>query len=151
MQDFTKVIFPSYREHPIFCKIVFNGGRLSITGVVGPSIGGHCKGSCGQIVDEVERGCPQLGFESGVLERFCAIWREWHLNDMRAGNASQRAFLRGRRYKDYSEACELLAEVGLLVESGYRYGTAWLREEVPLEVVEFLRSLPDSPVVPAWV
>lgn len=34
---------------------------------------------------------------------------------------------------------------------GYKYGSAWLREEVPAEVVEFLRSLPESELVPAWV
>jgi hypothetical protein len=34
---------------------------------------------------------------------------------------------------------------------GYKYGSAWLREEVPGDVLEFLASLPESDKVPAWV
>lgn len=34
---------------------------------------------------------------------------------------------------------------------GYKYGSTWLKEEVPAEVLEYLRSLPDTTVTPAWV
>lgn len=34
---------------------------------------------------------------------------------------------------------------------GYKYGTAWLREDVPEEVLEWLKSLPETTVKPAWV
>lgn len=34
---------------------------------------------------------------------------------------------------------------------GYKYGSAWLKEEVPAEVLVFLASLPDSPVTAPWV
>jgi hypothetical protein len=34
---------------------------------------------------------------------------------------------------------------------GYRYGTEWKREEVPADVLAFLRSLPDADMTPAWV
>jgi hypothetical protein len=34
---------------------------------------------------------------------------------------------------------------------GYKFGTKWLREEVPQEVIEFLQSLPDTDTKPAWV
>lgn len=34
---------------------------------------------------------------------------------------------------------------------GYKYGSAWKREEVPAEVIEFLQSLPDADKTPAWV
>jgi len=33
---------------------------------------------------------------------------------------------------------------------GYKYGTNWLREELPKEVVEFLVALPDTDIQPAW-
>jgi hypothetical protein len=36
-------------------------------------------------------------------------------------------------------------------QCGFCYGTAWLREEVPDAVLEFLVGLPDSTVTPAWV
>ena len=34
---------------------------------------------------------------------------------------------------------------------GYKYGTSWKKEDVPEDVVEWLFSLPDSEVKPAWV
>ena len=34
---------------------------------------------------------------------------------------------------------------------GYKYGSAWLKEDVPEDVLEFLRGLPDTKVRPAWV
>lgn len=34
---------------------------------------------------------------------------------------------------------------------GYKYGTAWLTEEVPQEVIDWLFALPDTNVSPAWV
>lgn len=34
---------------------------------------------------------------------------------------------------------------------GYKYGTSWLKEEVPPEVIAWLFDLPDAEVKPAWV
>lgn len=36
-------------------------------------------------------------------------------------------------------------------ECGYRYGTEWLREEVPEDILEWLSGLPESKVEPAWI
>lgn len=36
-------------------------------------------------------------------------------------------------------------------ECGYKYGSAWLKEEVPAAVLEELRSFPESELTPAWV
>jgi len=36
-------------------------------------------------------------------------------------------------------------------ECGYKYGTAWKSEEVPQSVIDFLFSLPDTDMRPAWV
>lgn len=33
---------------------------------------------------------------------------------------------------------------------GYKYGTAWQREEVPQDVIDWLFALPDTPIQPAW-
>ena len=52
----------------------------------------------------------------------------------------------------------MLEERGLLVDESfihngnpYKYGTAWLKEELPDSVVSFLASLPDAEKKPAWV
>lgn len=34
---------------------------------------------------------------------------------------------------------------------GYKFGTAWLKEEVPQDVLQFLASLPETDKTPAWV
>ena len=41
-----------------FCKIEFDGTRLSITGVIGPMPSGNCRGSAGQCVDAIREGRP---------------------------------------------------------------------------------------------
>ncbi len=44
---------------------------------------------------------------------------------------------------------------GLLTKAcptcGYKYGTEWKTREVPAEVLEFLKGLPDTDKTPAWV
>ena len=34
---------------------------------------------------------------------------------------------------------------------GYKFGTKWLREEVPQEIIDWLFALPDAEVAPAWI
>ncbi len=34
---------------------------------------------------------------------------------------------------------------------GYKYGSAWLKREVPEEVLEWLANLPDADIKPCWV
>jgi hypothetical protein len=34
---------------------------------------------------------------------------------------------------------------------GYKYGSAWLFEEVPSDVLAWLAALPDTRIIPAWV
>ena len=47
------------------------------------------------------------------------------------------------------------SELGLLCKPcpvcGYKYGTSWLREEVPQDVLDWLFALPDTERQPAWV
>lgn len=46
-------------------------------------------------------------------------------------------------------------ELGLLGKPcpvcGYEYGTKWLKEEVPQEVIDFLFNLPETKITPAWI
>ena len=93
MKNFKKIINPctnkeyTYRNKKrtvnSFCKIEYQDGKLSITGVIGPQSNGDCWGSCGQCVDEIRKGVPTKEWTSEMLQKFCDIWDEWHLNDMR--------------------------------------------------------------------
>ncbi len=70
-----------------YCKIELRQDgekqELSISGVVGPMPNGYCKGSCGQCVDEIRAGEPFGSWTPEMLEKFCTIWDNWHLNGMR--------------------------------------------------------------------
>ena len=65
-----------------FAKITYEDGKLSISGVIGPTGNGNCKGSCGQCVDEIRSGEPVAGWNREMIDKLCKIWDEWHLNDM---------------------------------------------------------------------
>jgi len=163
--------------YDMFCKITYKDGNLSISGVEGPLPSGGCKGSAGQIVmsgadallaDMVEYA-PQ--WDEGKARQFFALWDRWHLNDIRPECEHQRAL--GWTYNERHG--EFVSEPGEVYESsdgviivapdrlvwndhghacpvcGYRIGSAFLREEVPAQVVEWLRALPNTDKKPAWI
>lgn len=129
----------------VICFIKFDEGRLSITGVEGPKANGDCRGSCGQIVMSRDYYESEGWMIDGV-KKFFDVWERWHLNDMTAGDPEQEACLREYgKGLNYEAACKVLDSHGLLVHNGYKYGTKWLREEVPQEVLNYLESLPEYP------
>ena len=146
----------------IFVKVQWDGARLSITGVHGPRASGNAI-SCGQIVGDLG-GFSSLakGWTFGDVAKLRKVWDRWHLNDMRAGSPAQMEFLRANPVTDrrdyFSKASGALAAAGLNPDPNYlhngkpyEYGSAWLRDEVPADVLEFLRGLPDADKQPAWV
>jgi hypothetical protein len=148
------------RYYNVFIKIKFTNGKLSISGVEGPMSNGDCLGSCGQI-DMTLSNDNRLDWKFNnewndeMMTKLLEIWERWHLNDMKAGTPKQEAFIREwkkeNRY-DYTKACDALAKAGLLyVEHGYKYGSAWLTEEVPQNVIDWLFNLPNTEIEPAWV
>ncbi len=167
------------RKCDVFVKVEFtDDGRLSMTGVVGPRANGDSWGSCGQIHDELLKlEWRPDGWTAGMVSRLYDIWKLWHLNDMRAGCEHQRAAgwdkrpidpkkptsTYGRHFDGQKQdSWNLLGWVrrdehpkGLMCEPcpecGYKYGSAWLKEEVPFAVLEWLRDLPDTDKTPAWV
>jgi hypothetical protein len=168
-EPFIKVIHPcdcpvgpAERKHPVFCKIEFDGVRLSISGVIGPQQNGDAVGSSGQIDMGFAHRNPQhddkrcyspisvheLQFSQGWCAEkwldFLELWHLWHLNDLRAGCAHQRDL--GWELDGYdkhpSEPCPVC---------GYKYGTAWNTIEVPNSVIECLAGLPDTDQRPNWI
>lgn len=143
----------------LFCRVEWNGVRLSITGVEGPITGGNARGSCGQIIMvawDIVNYAP--GWDAAKVQQFREVWKRWHLNDMKAGSPAQTAFLREHPATGYAGACAMLTETGLNPDPAhivngkpYVYGSAWLTEAVPADVIEFLQSLPDADKRPAWV
>jgi len=99
-----------------------------------------------------------------ALLKILEIWERWHLNAMCAGTDRQREALKDCASKLYDKQCKHLEGRGLLVDDrrelppdtrgdawsagynigvdrrpvGYKYGTAWLVEELPQEVLREL-------------
>jgi hypothetical protein len=165
------------RRASIYCKAVYDkDGKLSVTGVIGPLPSGNSLGSCGQIDmefahrnlnDDDQRYVGELikpedisfakGWNREKWLDFLDVWHKYHLNDMKAGTPKQEEAIKKFRAENkisgwaYDKEREHLDKIGLLIDDGYVYGTAWLKESVPREVVAFLASLPDADKQPAWV
>ena len=88
---------------------------------------------------------PMPDFTQKDIIKIYSIWKRWHLNDMRAGTPRQERIIRRweKMHKyDYTEACKVLENHGLLYDDGYKYGSAWLFEEVPEMIIKWLFCLP---------
>lgn len=206
----------------VFCKVKYDGNRLSITGVEGPRPSGNCSGGAGQIAGNpwhISEYAP--GWSAELEKKFREVWLRWHLNDMRSGCVHQRelwdqgkrvevatyklkpeVLLAARKAEDrilsamkrketagYTDEELVLVNMplrttlppvdnkyyylvsketkavcnvyqtehpeGLLLKPcpvcGYEYGTAWLKEVVPMDVITFLLGLPSTDITPAWV
>lgn len=102
----------------------------------------------GQVSEYLINDKPAPGFTKDDVARLCHLWERWHLNDMRAGTPKQeeavRQWRKVNKNASYKDTCEMLESINLLVDNGYRYGSAWLKEEVPLDVLKWLFSLPGT-------
>ena len=135
--------------------VKYQDGRLSITGR-------HGRGSFGQVImsfkEYDKRGhvglndiCPKNGFSHESIRELFDIWDRWHLNDMQAGTPGQMEHLRkleflGHPGSHYTWAKSELIKAGLepCPKTGHSYGSAWLTEEVPLEVLERLQAIMEN-------
>lgn len=97
------------RRASVYCRVEYEEGRLSISGVVGPLPSGNCLGGCRQIDMDFDHARPedndprttnpiktsQINFAPGWSPSkwldFLEIWKRWHLNDMNPGCEHQRA------------------------------------------------------------
>lgn len=151
--------------HPVFIRVQITEGRLSITGVQGPRQSGNAWGGCGQIDMEYAHRNPadndprytdpihahDLRFAThwnaiawwGLLE----IWKKRHLNDMQAACEHQRAL--GWKYDTHHDLTT--GEGEACPTCGYKIGSQWLKSDIPMEVIAFLESLPETDRTPAWV
>ena len=139
---FIKVVQPAIW---FMVTIAFDGRRLSIQGS-GRGCIGQISGELRKLIDD--KPCI-LRFSVADVVKLCDIWDRWHLNDLRAGTQRQEDALRkyyetNPQKHSYDEACEYLSGVGLLVDNGYKYGSSWLTEEVPQDVIRWLFSLPGD-------
>lgn len=79
------------------------------------------------------------------IQRFCKMWDRWHLNDTRAGCEHQEARYRRDPAERPTYANDYTGTTGDTLsgpcaECGYRYGTAWLHEELPEDAIRFFAN-----------
>ena len=157
---------PTWRKTPIltFVTIEYLFDRnqqweLSISGVEGPTRNGDAYGGCGQCRDlPIEIYAD--GWDADMVDRLRDIWKRWHLNGMRAGSPNQEEWMRANPYDrdrhgsdHYAWVTGALAQAGLNPDPNYArgvdgrpysYGSAWLYEPVPAEVLQWLNDLPAA-------
>ena len=104
----------------------------------------HCNGPAiywGQCLD---RAGKELNIKNPVFLQIVHFWKLYHLNDMKAGDSEQekavKEYTKDHKY-NYDEVCKYLESKNLLVHNGYRYGTAWLKEDIPAEDIEAIERL----------
>lgn len=95
---------------------------------------------CGQCLDEL------IKFESLKLNdlfiKLYNIWKRWQFHDLNAGLKVQADFIKDNlKEYDYTKVCRLLKDANLYEINGYKYGHGWLVDELPSEVVEFIKCL----------
>lgn len=100
--------------------------------------------SGGQNLDEIAKMFPQ----NKDLQELVSYWKEYHLNDMEAGTIRQTKAIdewlsKGNRY-DYSKALEYLKSIDLDEDRGYSYGSKWLYQPIPKNVVERIVELTNK-------
>jgi hypothetical protein len=98
--------------------------------------------SFGQNIDEIAKL-----FSTATVKRIAKLWKRWHSNGLKAGTRAQQAALDAHKNEtgafcyEFNECCNILAARGLQPDNGYFYGSAWLCEPVPVEVVAELCEL----------
>ena len=74
------------------------------------------------------------------VARVIELWERWHMNGLKAGTAKQEEALKDCPHKNYTDACVFLRGLGLYEDRGYRYGSSWLVEELPPEVIDEVQA-----------
>ena len=98
-------------------------------------------GDRGQNIEEIAdiNNYEELFISKDDLQTIINIWKNWHLNDMKAGTKNQTQYIEnlkknGFKY-DYSLACEELKKANLYIDDNYKYGNEWLVEPLPENVI----------------
>lgn len=116
-------------------------GRFTASGTVWNSrhtdciMGGQC------LDDLMEYDEMKMNLKFRVVYRW---WKKWHLNDMHAGTVKQEEALEQAGLhnwaSDYDKCCKYLESVGLLIDNGYKFGTGWLKRDIPYDTQESMRK-----------
>lgn len=105
--------------------------------------------SGGQNLDTIKKYSSQLK-NRNTFYKIYNVWKSYHLNDLTPGSPKQMEFIK-THYKNnfnYDLVCNELAKNDLLFDKSYlydgkpyRYGTAWLKTEIPSNIKNNINNL----------
>jgi hypothetical protein len=154
MADFIKVVNPGMveaydrRGNPVKVRlwvcIKYIDGKLSITGVEGPTASGDAFGSCGQcgVDSDIE---PSTDWTAAECRKLGEIWDRWHLNDMRPFSPEMKADgwdeLASLTVWQWSvslttEAHKILRSIKTEAEAAAKAGKTWKASKAQAEVAK---------------
>lgn len=108
--------------------------ELGISGLIKDK-GARRVSGAGQVVDDVRRIVePAEGWTRAELHKLAEVWDRWHLNGLKAGCAHMPANAEVGKTECPVQAADPK------VEKPYVYGTAWLIEALPEDVVKQVRT-----------
>lgn len=100
------------------------------------------------------------GITEEEFEEFLDIWDKWHLNDLNAGTERQKEIIEEhkdeQKYKKFDEFldrpkailedfdAEPDKETEGFGDEGYSYGSAWLYQPLPQDVIDFVEDFKDK-------
>ena len=95
----------------------------------------------GQCLDRAQK---ELNINDPVMLELVRLWKAYHLNYMHAGDKEQetavKTYTKNHTY-NYDDVCNYLANKKLLIHEGYRYGSSWLKEEIPENDLKIIMDL----------
>lgn len=94
----------------------------------------------GQCLDELKEMINDETFDT-----IYKMWKKHHLNDMHPGTEKQEEALTNGGYtswaNNYTECCNYLESIGLLIDNGYKFGTGWLKRDISDNDIEIIKGL----------
>ena len=145
------------RRYKVWVRASVKDGNLSIVGVVNPNRHGGCH-SCGQIRETLSNlDTYGKGWDRAKIKLLNDIWKEWHLNDLNAGSPEQEKWVKENpQFKTYNDRIENMPDHiktdATYLHNGkpYVYGSAWIKRELPDDVIGILNGFPDAETECPW-
>jgi hypothetical protein len=80
----------------------------------------------GQCIDEIAKY-----IKNAKIKRICEVWKSYHLNGFHAGCKHLRHLEKDKPFDHIGEVCPVC---------GYKFGSEWRVEEIPVEIIEEIKT-----------
>ena len=152
---YTDYEFPGKKVNSVGCEISLKDGKYfsAMAWIIDSRGKDHLCG--GQCLDTINDNCPDIK-ANPIWQKIYRLWKLYHLNDLHAGTVEQEEALNKWRASNssrdnidggtsYDKDCEYLKSIGLYEVDyngkPYRYGTAWLKRDIPEEDLNQIKEL----------